>query len=128
MLLSGGGILLGAFVGQLAGLRRGSNSPGADCQSAQTPSSFSTALFGLPLSLSLDNLLGGAGISALGFPLAPAALLIGLVSAAMSCAGLYFGAWLRKVVRWRVAQWCLEPAVGAYLCLLAVRMIIASRS
>jgi putative Mn2+ efflux pump MntP len=85
-------------------------------------------LFGLPLSLSLDNLLGGAGISALGYPVVPAALLIGLVSAAMSCAGLYLGGWLRRLLQWRFAAWCLEPAVGAYLCLLAVRMLIANRS
>ena len=92
-----------------------------------------TLLFGLPLSLSLDNLLGGAGISALGYPMVPAALLIGLVSAAMSCAGLYLGGWARGLVQWRgvrssVLARCLEPAVGAYLCLLAVRLLIVSRS
>ena len=92
-----------------------------------------TLLFGLPLSLSLDNLLGGAGISALGYPMVPAALLIGLVSAAMSCAGLYLGGWARGLVQWRGARSgvlarCLEPAVGAYLCLLAVRLLIVSRS
>jgi putative Mn2+ efflux pump MntP len=85
-------------------------------------------LFGLPLSLSLDNLLGGAGISALGYPMVPAALLIGLVSAAMSCAGLYLGGWLRRLFRERFVGWCLDPAVGAYLCLLAVRLLVANRS
>jgi putative Mn2+ efflux pump MntP len=90
-------------------------------------------LFGLPLSLSLDNLLGGAGISALGYPMVPAALLIGLVSAVMSCAGLYVGGSARGFALWRGARsaWlsrCLEPAVGAYLCLLAVRLLIVSGS
>jgi putative Mn2+ efflux pump MntP len=85
-------------------------------------------LFGLPLSLSLDNLLGGAGISALGYPMVPAALLIGLVSAAMSCAGLYLGGWLQRFFRERFVTRCLEPAVGAYLCLLAVRLLIANPS
>jgi len=85
-------------------------------------------LFGLPLSLSLDNLLGGAGISALGYPMVPAALLIGLVSAAMSCAGLYFGGTLRRFFPERFVASCLEPAVGAYLCLLAVRLLIANPS
>jgi putative Mn2+ efflux pump MntP len=85
-------------------------------------------IFGLPLSLSFDNLLGGAGISALGYPMVPAALLIGLVSAAMSCAGLYLGGWLRRFVQRGFVAWCLEPAVGAYLCLLAVRLLVANRS
>ena len=85
-----------------------------------------TLLFGLPLSLSFDNLLGGAGIAALNYPMIPAALMIGLVSAAMSCAGLYLGGYLRRLFQW--PQWCLEPAVGAYLCLLAVRLLLANRS
>jgi putative Mn2+ efflux pump MntP len=112
MLLCGGAVLL---WDRLPGL-------------SSRPVRSSSLLFGLPLSLSLDNLLGGAGISALHYPMIPAALLIGLVSASMSCAGLYLGAWLRRLVRWRVAPWVLEPAVGVYLCLLAVRMLIASRS
>jgi putative Mn2+ efflux pump MntP len=154
MLLSGGAVLVGALhrdkrwpfaggTGRLACLGRQRRPEPAfsrldsrnrlSHQSGCTTSSMAMAsgrgmLFGLPLSLSLDNLVGGAGISALHYPVLPAALLIGLVSAAMSCAGLYLGGWLRRLVQWRVAPWFLEPAVGAYLCLLAVRMLIASRS
>jgi putative Mn2+ efflux pump MntP len=47
-------------------------------------------------------------------------LVIGLVSAAMSCTGLYLGDWVRRFVPKRT-----EVVVGAYLCVLAVRMMLA---
>ncbi|HEV3200132.1 MAG TPA: manganese efflux pump [Bryobacteraceae bacterium] len=116
MLVCGGAVLVGALVGP----------QGAKAVSCNR--TLPNLIFGLPLSLSFDNLLGGAGISALGYPMVPAALLIGLVSAAMSCAGLYLGGWLRRFVQRGFVAWCLEPAVGAYLCLLAVRLLVANRS
>jgi putative Mn2+ efflux pump MntP len=75
-------------------------------------------LVGLPLSLSTDNLLAGIGLGAIHFPIVTSALIIGLVSAAMSCAGLYLGAWVRRFVPKRI-----ELVVGAYLCVLAVRTL-----
>jgi putative Mn2+ efflux pump MntP len=77
-------------------------------------------LFGLPLSLSLDNLLAGVGLGSIHYPVLISALVIGLVSAAMSCTGLYLGNWLRRFVPKRA-----DVVVGAYLCVLAVRMIFA---
>jgi putative Mn2+ efflux pump MntP len=77
-------------------------------------------LFGLPLSLSLDNLLAGVGLGSIHYPVLLSALVMGLVSAAMSCAGLYLGNWLRRFVPKRT-----EVVVGAYLCVLAVRMMFA---
>ena len=77
-------------------------------------------LFGLPLSLSLDNLLAGVGLGSIHYPVLFSALVIGLVSAAMSCTGLYLGNWLRRFVPKRS-----DVIVGAYLCLLAARMIFA---
>jgi putative Mn2+ efflux pump MntP len=77
-------------------------------------------LFGLPLSLSLDNLLVGVGLGSIHYPVLLSALVIGLVSAAMSCTGLYLGNWLRRFVPKRA-----DVVVGAYLCVLAVRMIFA---
>jgi putative Mn2+ efflux pump MntP len=77
-------------------------------------------LFGLPLSLSLDNVLLGAGVSAAPGPALLSALGIGAISAAMSCIGLYCGGWLRQAVPERI-----ELVAGAYLCMLAVRMFIA---
>jgi manganese efflux pump family protein len=76
-------------------------------------------ILGVPLALSFDNLLAGAGISALHFPVVASALLIGFISAAMSCIGLYLGSWIKRFVPDRV-----ELAVGAYLCLLAGRALL----
>jgi len=48
-------------------------------------------IFGLPLSLSLDNLVGGAGLGASGFPPILSATLIGAVCSVLSFAGLFLG-------------------------------------
>ena len=80
----------------------------------------SRMLFGLPLSLSLDNVIIGAGVSGIPGASVGSALGIGAISAAMSCAGLYAGGWLRRLAPARV-----ELVAGAYLCVLAVRMFIA---
>jgi putative Mn2+ efflux pump MntP len=74
---------------------------------------------GLPLALSFDNFFAGAGISSLHYPAVISALIIGLVSAAMSCIGLYLSAWIKRFVPSQV-----EFAAGAYLCLLAGRALL----
>jgi len=75
-------------------------------------------IFGMPVALSFDNLLAGAGLSSVHYPLAISALLVGFISAAMSCIGLYLGAWIQRFLpRW------MEFAVGAYLCLLGGRAL-----
>lgn len=74
---------------------------------------------GLPLALSFDNFFAGAGISSLHYPAAISALVIGLVSAAMSCIGLYLGAWTKRFLPSQV-----EFGAGAYLCLLAGRALL----
>jgi manganese efflux pump family protein len=76
-------------------------------------------LLGLPLSLSLDNVVAGAGISFSSHPLVMSALVIGAISAAMSCVGLYLGRWFRRFLPERI-----ELVVGVYLCFLAVRMML----
>lgn len=73
-------------------------------------------LLGLPLSLSLDNVIAGAGIGVAGYPLLQSALIVGSLSAALACAGLYAGGWLRRFLPDRI-----ELAVGAYLSVLAIR-------
>jgi putative Mn2+ efflux pump MntP len=73
-------------------------------------------LLGLPLSLSLDNVIAGAGIGVAGYPLLQSALIGGSLSAALACAGLYAGGWLRRFLPDRI-----ELAVGAYLSVLAIR-------
>ena len=80
-------------------------------------------LVGLPLSLSLDNVVAGAGISFSSYPLVASALVIGAISASMSCLGLYLGRWIRRFLPNRV-----ELRVGVYLCFLAVRMLLTDGS
>lgn len=78
-----------------------------------------TLLVGLPLSLSLDNVVAGAGISLSSRSVVTSAILIGCVSGAMSAAGLYFGGFLRRFLPRRS-----EVMVGAFLCVLAIRMLL----
>jgi putative Mn2+ efflux pump MntP len=48
-------------------------------------------VLGLPLSLSLDNLIAGASLGMIGFPLVISVAVIGTMSALMSLAGLRLG-------------------------------------
>jgi putative Mn2+ efflux pump MntP len=48
-------------------------------------------VLGLPLALSLDNLIAGTSLGMLGFPLLLSAAVIGAISALMSLAGLLLG-------------------------------------
>lgn len=48
-------------------------------------------VFGLPLTLSLDNLVAGASLGVLGFPVLLSVAVIGATSALMSLAGLRLG-------------------------------------
>ena len=49
------------------------------------------ALFGIPLSLSLDNLLAGTGLGMLGFPPVFTAAVFGTITALMTFVGLQLG-------------------------------------
>jgi manganese efflux pump family protein len=49
------------------------------------------ALYGIPLSLSLDNLLAGTGLGMLGFPPVFTATVFGMVTALMTFVGLQLG-------------------------------------
>ncbi|MBV9023748.1 MAG: manganese efflux pump [Streptomycetaceae bacterium] len=58
-------------------------------------------LFGIPLSLSLDNLVGGASLGLLGFaPWAPA-IVFGATTAVMSLIGLHIGRFAAGLIRIR---------------------------
>lgn len=59
------------------------------------------ALFGIPLSLSLDNLLAGASLGLLGFSPVLSATVFGVTTAVMSMAGLLLGRALGRLVRIR---------------------------
>ena len=70
-------------------------------------------LFGLPLLLSLDNLLAGIGIGVTGQTFLPAALVLGLMSTVMCFIGLYLGNSLRRYIPEKA-----ELLAGAYLIVL----------
>ena len=72
----------------------------------------------LPPTLGLDNLLAGAAINGLPSPVL-SALVIGSVSAAMSCAGLYLGSSLRRVLPNQ-----FQLVAAGCLCALAARMCL----
>lgn len=59
------------------------------------------ALFGIPLSLSLDNLLAGTSLGLLGFPPLFSALIFALITAAMTFVGLSLGRIVGRLIRIR---------------------------
>lgn len=59
------------------------------------------ALFGIPLSLSLDNLLAGASLGLLGFPPWISATVFGTTTALMSFLGLQLGRVAARLIRIR---------------------------
>lgn len=73
------------------------------------------ALLVLPISLSFDNLLAGAGLGALGYPVVLSALIIGAISGSLCAFGLFAGDRLRGFFP-RQAPWLS----GAFLVGLAV--------
>ena len=77
-------------------------------------------LYGLPLSLSLDNLLAGAALGALGYPVLFSALVVGSISVGMCVAGLLLGGKIRQWLPERI-----EMLTGSYLILIAA--IIAGK-
>jgi manganese efflux pump family protein len=72
-------------------------------------------LYGLPLSLSLDNLLAGVALGATGSPLVLSALVIGAVSTALCLAGLFGAARLARRLPGEAGAWS-----GAFLVLLGL--------
>jgi putative Mn2+ efflux pump MntP len=68
---------------------------------------------GLPLGLSLDNLLGGTALGMIGVDLLPGAIFVGLVSGLLAFAGLKMGAVLSGVLPRR------SEVVGGLLMLAA---------
>ena len=76
-------------------------------------------IFGLPLSLSLDNLVAGAGLGANGYPVLLCAVLIGLICTAMSLTGLFLGDRVRRLLPRSAGA-----LAGAWLVLIAARSLV----
>lgn len=74
-------------------------------------------LIGLPLSLSVDNLLAGLGAGASGYPLWLAAVVIGGISTALCLLGLAAGKWIG---RWFPRN--VELVSGSYMMLMGIAM------
>jgi putative Mn2+ efflux pump MntP len=80
-------------------------------------------VIGLPLSLSMDNLLIGFSLGTFGYPLPLAALTVGCVSASMCLFGIVGGTRIR---RW-IPEYA-EVASGLYLIVLAATMWMGHRA
>ena len=72
-------------------------------------------IFGLPVCLSLDNLVGSVGLGASGFPPILSAVMIGAICSALSFAGILIGARGRALLPRRASM-----ISGAWLVILAV--------
>lgn len=88
----------------------------------ETQKEFPWMVLGLPLSLSLDNLIAGTSLGLIGFPVLISVGVIGAMSALMSLAGLFLG----KTVSNRLAQKS-ELLGGTALVLIALVMAFESR-
>jgi putative Mn2+ efflux pump MntP len=78
------------------------------------------ALFGIPLSLSLDNLLAGASLGLLGFSPVFSATVFGATTAVMSIAGMFLGRVLGRLIRIRA-----DLLSGVTLIIAAIVLPIA---
>ena len=76
-------------------------------------------ILGLPLSLSLDNLLAGVGLGSAGYPVLLSAVVVGAVSGAMCLAGLFAGAAARRWLPARSEAWSGALLMGMALVALA---------
>jgi manganese efflux pump family protein len=107
-----GPLVLGGF-GVFTFLSAGADDPK---EGGSTPGG-AWASLGLPLVLSLDNLVAGFGLGAVRVPIVVSALTLGAVSGAMALAGLYLGALVGRAMPTQA-----ERLGGAALTLLAVAM------
>jgi putative Mn2+ efflux pump MntP len=89
---------------------------GAD-ESKDPESTSGWVCFGLPLTLSLDNLVAGLGLGTLGLPVLPSAAVLGLISGLMAVAGLYMGSLVGRAMRARAGQ-----VGGAALAVVAIAL------
>lgn len=79
------------------------------------------ALFGIPLLLSLDNLLAGTSLGLLGFSPVLSAAIFGAITACMSFVGLYLGRVAGRLIRIRA-----DLLAGIALVIMAVVLALES--
>lgn len=76
-------------------------------------------VLGLPLSLSLDNLVAGTSLGMIGFPILLSVLVIGAMSALLSFAGLRLGRTATNLLRFRA-----ELIGGVVLIAIALSFVV----
>src|SRR5678816_526435 len=76
-------------------------------------------VLGLPLSLSLDNLIAGTTLGMIGFPLLISVTIIGVMSALLSLAGLRLGKTTMNLLRFRA-----DLIGGVVLIFIALTFVI----
>jgi putative Mn2+ efflux pump MntP len=78
-------------------------------------------VFGLPMSLSIDNLAAGFGLGVLGMPVVASAVTLGVISGAMCFAAFRFGGWITHLVPARI-----EALGGLALFAIAASSLVGS--
>ena len=76
-------------------------------------------LFGIPLSLSLDNLLAGTGLGMLGYPPVFTAVIFGAMTALTTLAGLQLGGFVARFIPLRA-----DLLSGLGLSIMAVVLVL----
>ena len=76
-------------------------------------------VLGLPLSLSLDNLVAGTSLGMIGFPLVLSVAIIGLMSALLSLVGLWMGRTAVKLLPVKI-----ELIGGVVLIFIAITFVV----
>lgn len=77
------------------------------------------SIFGLPVPLSLDNVIAGAGLGLLGLPPLVPAILFGIITALMTFAGLHLGRIVSRFIHIR-PRW--DAVVGVALVIEALML------
>jgi putative Mn2+ efflux pump MntP len=77
-------------------------------------------IVGLPLLMSIDNLIAGIGLSAVKSPPLLSTLIIGLAGSIMSCSGIFLGGRLRLALPSRVLQF----TSGGVVCVVSLWMLV----
>jgi putative Mn2+ efflux pump MntP len=89
------------------------------CAGKETDETGGWMVLGLPLSLSLDNLVAGASLGMIGFPIVGSVAIIGAMSALMSLAGLLLGRSVVHLIKPRS-----ELFAGVALVVIAVTLAL----
>ena len=89
------------------------------CAGSETGETDRWMVLGLPLSLSLDNLVAGTSLGMIGFPLLISVMIIGAMSALLSLVGLMLGRTALKLLPVKI-----ELIGGVVLIFIAITFVV----